>query len=526
MAFHEISIMDVWEVIRRWHSGQGIREITRALGYDRKTIRRHIRFAISKGISPERPLPPREEVVALLRDIEQSGGRTPDAQTTLLPFLDEIVALVNDKQFPLKPKIAFEVLCQRHDLSGRVSYSSYKRFLRVHDLALHPERTTCRIEMPAGSELQIDYAKVGLLQDSSSLSRRTLYAFIGTLSHSRMKYVELTFRQDQASFVYSHIRMFEFFGGVPSRIVPDNLKSGVISPDLYDPRLNRTYRDMAEHYGTFIDPARVVHPKDKGKVERDVQTARQAARKVIVLNPLASPAELNRLLRKWSLQEYGLRPHGTTGEKPFVVLSERERPALKPLPESPFELATWKQATVHPDQYIQFHGKAYSVPFAHRGKKVWIRATEHIVQIFLDDQMIKQHAITREYRHTDYHDFPENVRAVLDTPSVQRSLLTRAESVGPHFHAMIKALLEFHAYINLRSAMGLTREAERWPSTLVERAARFMTDSSIKATPRDFRTVLEKLSAQENEIPLPLSDASREFIRDTSYFINDQRDPS
>jgi hypothetical protein len=341
-----------------------------------------------------------------------------------------------------------------------------------------------------------------------------------------MKYVELTFRQDQMSFANSHVRMFEFFGGVPARVIPDNLKTGVITPDLYDPRLNRSYNEVCEFYGCFVDAARVVHPKDKGKVERDVQTARQAARKTIILNPTASLGELNQLLRRWSVDEYGQRLHGTTREKPYVVFTEREKPALKPLPATSFELATWKQATVHPDQYVQFRGKAYSVPFAYRGKKVWIRATEHVLQVFLSEKLIKQHTVTPGYRHTDYADFPENVRAVLDTSTVHRSLLARAEAIGPHFHVLVKGLLEFHAYINLRSAMGLTAEAERSDRQLIERAALFMQEKHVKPTPKHLRLIMEKLSSENLQRPLPFSEASGEFLRDITYFITDQRKPS
>jgi len=406
-----------------------------------------------------------------------------------------------------------------------VSYTSFKRFVRTHALDLHPDRATCRIEVGPGEEVQVDYARITAFFDRQEERRRTLFAFIGTLSHSRMKYVELTFGQDQLSFASSHMRMYEFFGGVPARTVIDNLKSGVITPSLYDPTLNRSYREMAEHVGTFIDPARVAHPKDKGKVERDVRTVRDAARRIILLYPTATLGELNYLMKEWALHEYGARAHGTTGEKPYDVFSQRERPALKPLPDTPFELATWKQATVHPDQYVQFHGKAYSIPFAYRGKKVWIRATEHLIQVFYQDQLIKQHVITRHYRHTDHGDFPENVRAVLDTSATHRLLLARAEMIGPHFHTMVKRLLEVHAFINLRSAMGLTAEAERSDKSLVERASRLMSDHHIKATPRDLRLVMEKLRAEDLQRPLPLSDASSEFLRDGTYFIHDQKEP-
>jgi len=526
LAYHEISTMDVWEVIRRWHDRQTISHIARALDYDRKTVRSYTRLATLCGLSPDDPLPSRDEVLRLLEEMARSSPRASTAQALLVPFLDEVRQLINDRELALTPKSAFFVVCQRHDLSGKVSYTSFKRFVRTHALELHPERMTCRLEVGPGEEAQIDYCHVTTMLDPAEGRRRRLYAFIGTLSHSRLKYVELTFSQDQVSFASSHIRMFEFFGGVPRRLVIDNLKSGVITPDLYDPRLNRTYADMAEHVGTFIDPARVVHPKDKGKVERDVRTVRDAARKIMVLTPGAPLGELNRLMKHWSLHEYGEHLHGTTHEKPLVAFTERERPALQGLPETPFEVVQWKQATVHPDCYIQFRGKTYAIPYAYRGKTVWIRATEHILQAFYQERLVKQYAITRARRHTDPDVFPPNMRTVLDTNGTHRSILSRAEAIGPHFHGMIRRLLEIHAFMNLRSAMGLTHLAERSDKQLVERAARLMSDHHIKPIPKNLRFVLEKLRAEALQRPLPFSEASSEFLRDITYFIHDQKGPS
>jgi hypothetical protein len=496
------------------------------LDYDRKTVRSYTRLATLCGLSPDDPLPPRDEVLRLLDETARSSPRTSTAQALLVPFLDEIRELINDRDLALTPKTAFSVVCQRHDLSGKVSYTSFKRFVRVHALELHPERITCRIEVGPGDEAQIDYCLVTTMLDPAEGRRRRLYAFIGTLSHSRLKYVELTFSQDQVSFVSSHLRMFEFFNGAPKRLVIDNLKSGVISPDLYDPRLNRTYADMAEHVGTFIDPGRVAHPRDKGKVERDVQTVRDAARKHMVLNPGAPLGELNRLMKHWSLHEYGEHLHGTTHEKPLVVFTERERPALLPLPETPFELAQWKQATVHPDCHIQFKGKTYPISYTYVGKTVWIRATEHILQAFYQGRLIKQHAIGRSYRDTDPDVYPPDMRAVLDRDGTHRAILTRAEAIGPHFHSMIRRLLEIHAFMNLRSAMGLTSLAERSEGQLVERAAELMSNHHIKAIPKNLRAVLDKLHAETLQRPLPFSEASGEFLRDITYFIHDQKGPS
>lgn len=528
MAFHQITRMDVWDIIRRWHDRHSIRGIGRACGYDRKTVRTYIRQGQAAGLSLTSPLPDKEEVLRLLHRVGHKIGRTAHSQVILLPYLEEIAALVNDPELALKPKSAFSVISERHNLVGRVSYPSYARFIRRQWPTIRPERITCRIEVDPAEEVQIDYARIGLIIDPSSDRRRTLFAFIATLSHSRMKYVEFTYAQDQTSFVRSHIRMFEFFGGVPKRIIIDNLKAGIIKADLYDPTFNRAYREMSEHYGCFIDPARVREPKDKGKVERDVQSVREAGRMILVQHPGAPLSELNRLINDWSMNQYGRKEHGTTHERPLTVLLERERPALTPLPESRFEPAEWRQATVHPDHYIQFRTKAYSIPHAYVGKRVWIRAEERILTVFFNDEPIKQHVITRNYRHTDFEDFPENVRAALDKSYTHKKLLERASAIGPHFHQLVRELLDIHAFMNLRRCMGLLGIAEGCAEKgLVERAALFLTQHRVSATPNNFRRLLETLRAQDAvPQPLPLSEATREFVRDITYFVKAERIPS
>jgi hypothetical protein len=283
---------------------------------------------------------------------------------------------------------------------------------------------------------------------------------------------------------------------------------------------------MIEHYNCFIDTARVRHPTDKGKVERDVQTVREALRIIIVQNPGIGLPELNRLMKDWTLNIYGQRDHGTTREKPLTVFLERERPALKPLPQERFVVAEWKQATVHPDHYIQFRGKAYSVPHAYVTKCVWIRANERILQVFFNEQLIKQHVITKSYRHTDFNDFPENVRAALDTNVLHKSILERALKIGLVFGRLIHDLLSSHAFINLRRCQGLISIAEAThDAPLVERASVFIENHGLKSTPQEFRRLLAKLSA-ETSAPnvLPLSAATGEFIRDINYFIKNNNE--
>lgn len=517
MAFKRITMLDVFEILRRWQNNQSITHISHTLGYDRKTVRKFIQAAKAKGITQAVPLPPKQQIIELLKDIVTANNRPATAQQILTPYLNEIKMLINDKQHPLKPKMAFEVVCERHDLS--VSYSSFKRFVRANQITLSPQKFTCRIEVAPGSEVQVDYAKMGLLYDPLTQKNRTVYAFIATLSCSRHKYVEFVYRQDQQSFVASHINMFESFNGVPLRILLDNLKSGVIKPDLYDPILNRTYLEMAEHYGCFIDPCRVRHPKDKGKVERDVQTVRDQFRKMKALDPNLDVQRANQVIKRWMHDVYGSRKHGTTNQKPYDVFCEKEQPNLQSLPNEPFVIAKWKQATVHADHYIQFNKKFYSVPHAYVGKTIWVRATEKRVEIYFDNNLIKQHVITDRFRHTDYNDFPRNIKAALDD-GLPRYLQQSAMDVGPNFNQLIRKVLTPHAFVNLRKAQGLLALKDKWAYSLIEQAAVIALDQHLHITPNNFKRLLEKIQHQNNaEQPLPNSQQTLDFLRDITYFM-------
>jgi hypothetical protein len=315
--------------------------------------------------------------------------------------------------------------------------------------------------------------------------------------------------------------MFEFFGGVPHRLLLDNLKNGVIKPNLYDPQLNRTYQELAEHYGCFIDPCRVSHPKDKGKVERDVQTVRQQFRKLLAINPSLTLAQANQLIQQWAINDYGQKDHGTTHWKPYPTFSDQERPQLRPLPTQPFDLAQWKQAKVHPDHYIQFNNKAYSVPHRFVGKTVWVRGTHNIVQIYDQHQLIKQHTVPKGFRQTDVNDFPANFQTVLDK-GLPRLLQQKASDIGPQFGTLIRILLQQHAFLNMRRAQGLVALAEKYPRPLVEQAAELALKQQLSTHPQLFKRLIETIqNHDQQQSPIHLSQQSLEFVRDMDYFIHE-----
>jgi hypothetical protein len=522
MAFKGMDFMDIYEIFRRWHAGQKINHIARNCNLDRKTVRKYILLANQIGLSREASLPCKEDLLPQLAPLLEKQNQKPvPAQTILLPYLQEISDLVNNADNALKPKIAFEVICQRHGLEGRISYSSFKRFSKQHVIALNTIKTTCRMEVDPGLEIQIDYGYMGFLFDPLAKRRRKVYAFIATLSHSRHMFVQFVYKQDQQSFVASHVDMFKYFGGVTAKLVIDNLKAGVIKPDLYLPTINRTYQEMAEHYNTFIDPCRVGQPQEKGKVENQVPVVRQQFRKQLALNAQIDIGAANMLVQEWCMGKHGLRIHGTTQWQPLPTFLSIEKPTLKPLSEEPFEISHWKQATVHSDHYIQFEKKAYSVPHAYVTKKVMVKGTAKLVQIYYENRMIKQHVrLNNCYRHTDYNDFPENVQAALGE-GLPKYLLEKAARTSPYFGQLIRAVLEPHAFINLRKAQALVAEADHFPSDVVEQAAQMFLTQRRNLNSKTFKLVLRKLQNEKrNHIAIPISDPTRRFVRPMDYFIN------
>lgn len=516
MACKRFDPMDIYDIIFRWHSGYKIRQISRVLPVDRKTIRRYVNLAIEAGLSQDKPLPEKDALLELLKTFIPENKRHQPARSVFEPHQDEITILITAATDPLKPKTAYEVICEQHGITQ--SYSSFKRFVREHlKNVLDKSQTTCRYETEPGEEMQIDYAKVGRLFDPLARRNRDIYAFIATLSFCRLKFIEFVYKQDQRSFVGSHLRMFEFFEGAPERLVIDNLKAGVIKPDLYAPHFNRSYLEMAEHFGCFIDPARPAAPKDKGKVERAVPLVRELFRKLKALYPELDISKANNQARKWCRETNGMKMHGTTGLKPFEVFQDVEKKVLKSLPLEPFEIATWKQAKVHVDQFIQFEKKFYSVPHAYVGKSVWVKGTEKLIRVFDDYTLIKQYPRSHKTRQFDPNDFPKNFRIMMADYVIQ-DLLARAQAIGPHFKKFILGVLAPHAKINYRRALGLLKLQNKYDNELMEKTAPLAIRYKINV-PKQFERLLEKHRAPKDEA-IPISGETLELIRPADYFIH------
>jgi hypothetical protein len=256
---------------------------------------------------------------------------------------------------------------------------------------------------------------------------------------------------DQAEWTAAHVEAFAFFGGVPARLVPDNLRTGVDRPDLYDPKINRSYAELAAHYGALVDPARAFKPQDKARVERPMPYVRDSlwrGREFTSLEAMRADA------LRWSSDVAGQRAcRPLEGAAPGAVFAAVEAPALAPLPVAPFVLATWSAAKVGPDIHAKVGATLYSLPWRYLGERVEARSTTSMVQFFRDGELIKTHPRKERGKQTDLGDYPpEKIAFHLRTPAWCRS---QAAEIGPACEAVIGELLAQGALFRLRAAQGV-----------------------------------------------------------------------
>ena len=302
------------------------------------------------------------------------------------PFGDQVLAWHAQG---VEGQAIWQLLVEQHGFGG--SYSSLKRFLRR--VAPPTPRATLRLEVDPGEEAQVDFGFGGLFRDPERDRRRRAWAFVMTLSCSRHQYAELVFDQSVATWLRLHRAAFEFFGGVPRRVVLDNLRAAIVHAALYDPEVQRSYREFAEAYGFLIAPCRPRTPQHKGKVEQG--GVHYVKRNALAGRDFRDLPDGNRHLLRWVVETAGRRVHGTIKQIPLEVFDHVERAALQPLPVTPWELTEWKRAKLHPDCHVVFAGAYYSGPHRLIGQRLWVRATDLKVELYQDYILVATHRRAR-----------------------------------------------------------------------------------------------------------------------------------
>lgn len=392
-------------------------------------------------------------------------------------------------------------------------YDLYDRWKKKLNVSL-------RQNHKAGEKMFIDYAGQTIpITDRTTGKDKEAELFVAVLGASNYTYLESTWSQGLCDWINSHVRAFEYFGGIPEIIVPDNLKAGVTKACRYEPDINPTYHDLAVHYGTVVIPTRVRKPKDKAKVEVGVQIAERWILAALRNRQFFSLAELNEEIFKLmeKLNNRSFKKLEGSRQSWFETI---ERNALQPLPQTPYILAKWKKAGVNMDYHVELNKHYYSVPYRLVNETVEIRYTATTVEIFYHGNRMASHKRDDSpYKSTTIREhMPKSHQKYLEwTPS---SIIKCAGTVGESVTRVVETLLntQRHQEQGYRSCMGIMRLRKQYSNVRLEAAC----SRALEIGGVSYKSIRSILNNGLDLQPLPASNTTsridHENIRGCEYY--------
>ena len=399
-----------------------------------------------------------------------------------------------------------------------IPYTTLRRFCSTQ--CDTKEKSTVRIDdCEPGSELQVDFGRLGLLYDPEQGRNRLVWGLVFTAVYSRHSFVYLSFRQTLATVIDGFEAAWQFFGGVFKVAIPDNLKPVVDRADPTSPKLNQAFLEYSQARGFFVDPARVRHPQDKARVERSVPFVRNSFFKGERFIDLP---DAQRRGEQWCLGRAGQRIHRTTQRRPLEVFELEEKPKLLATPTETYDLPIYADPKVHKDHHIEVDRALYSVPGDLIGQYIKARADRNLVRVYYRGKLIKTHPRQpRGKRCTDANDLPSerSVYAMRDLEHLKRSALFQGQYVGLFAEALLDNPLPWTKMRQVYRLLGLVRrfdkqrvneacrqalECEAVDVNLVGRMLERNFDRQAPSAPRC-------ATAPGNVVPLRFARSKREF---------------
>lgn len=518
MAYREVSVMSVREILRLWVRGHPVREIGRRTGTDRKTVTRYVDAARHAGLS--------------------QGGSEAAITDELLGCVVEAVRpartfgrgaawarLEGERDWLEKQIEAGLRLTKMHELLERrgiaVPYRTLHRYC-ASELGYGRRRATVPVaDCEPGSELQMDFGRLGLVPDPQSGRRRTCHALIFTAVYSRHMFVYPTHSQGLEALIEGCERAWAHFGGVFAVVIPDNMKAIVSEADPVAPKLSDGFTEYAQSRGFEIDPARIRAPTDKARVERSVSYVRGS---FFAGESFADISDAQARAAVWCDMRAGLRVHGTTQRRPREVFEAEERPRLLPVPAEPYDLPLYLSCKVHRDHHIQVACALYSVPGALIGRRVCVRADNRLVRISYQGRLIKVHPrVPRGRWSTDAADLPseKSTYALRDIDRLQRTAAAHGEAIGSYAARLLDGPLPWTRMRRVYRLLGLVR---RFGAARVETACAQALALDVVDVTRIARMLDHALETSAPAAPRPQGNVVQlRFARDPSEFRARQR---
>jgi transposase len=494
------------EVLRLRHQGLSLNAIAGACQIARSTVQDYVRRADAAGLGW--PLPEVDEPAldGLLFAIPPEKGDRP------LPDWDAVHQELSRKG------VTLSLLWQEYKQQHPTGYA-YTQFCLYYQRWAKKTKVVMRQEHKAGEKTFVDFAgQTMAVIDPSTGEASPVQIFVATLGASSFTFACAVPGQDLESWLSCHIGAFRYFGGLTEIVVPDNLKAGVKKACRYEPDINPSYQELAEHYGVAVLPARAGKPRDKAKVEVAVQVVERWVLAPLRNRKFFSLSELNAAMSEKldALNDRTMKEYGKTRRELFELW---DRPALKPLPQSDYEIAFWKKATVNIDYHIEIEKHYYSVPYTLASKMVEVRYTASTIEVFHHNRRVASHLRSyAQYKHTTRDEHMPRAHQEAQTWSAGR-ITAWARKIGPETLALVLAIIgsRQHPEQGYRSCLGLLRLEKTYGATRLERACARALRFGMK-TRRHVLTILEN---KQDLIDIPDEEqafAGHSNIRGASFY--------
>jgi transposase len=515
MARKEYMVVDIVDMLRRCQRGDTVRSLARATGMGRNTVKKYLRLAYKKGFALEGPCDLEKIAGEVITELTaRLPGPAPSKGQVLFPHKEEIKGWIENEHLTLT-KIHLKLT----RCGIETTYSGLYRFVSS-EIGLPSRHTVRMAETEPGEVAEVDFGRLGLLYDPELDKKRFVYALVVTLVFSRHQYVAVSFTQDLPVLILGLEDAWASFGGVTRRVIIDNLRAAVVKSDRYAPVFNRTFLEYSEHRGFIIDPAPAGMATGKPTVERQVPYVRKNFFQGETFRDLA---HIQEEALKWCAETAGLRVHGTTRKRPFIVFIEEEKETLLPLVKERFDTPSWATPTVHPDHHVRIGYSLYSTPTAYIGKKLDARKDSRLVRLYYKGQLIKTHPVALPgKRSTDFNDYPKE-----KTPYAMRSCayhVEKAEEIGSSCKQFMELLLvgDF-PWARLRQAQKLLRLPEKYGKDRVENACRRALSFDLIDVRRVEGMITKGLEGTEGASRGKVIAPAR-FARPASYFVKDENE--
>ena len=513
MPQEELSMRKIKEILRlRFAAKLNQEQIARSCSIGQSTVHRYLKRAVAAGLGW--PLPEEYDDRQLSDLLFPAGPDRPQAKRRAGIDFAEV-----HRELKTHRHLTLQLIWDEYRQTDSDGYG-YSRFCELYQRWSRSQGAVMRQEHIPGEKMFVDWAGPTVPIHDRTGGVRPASLFVAVLGASSYTFAWATSDQGLGHWIGCHVRAFEFFGGVPRLIVPDNPRTGVTRSCRYEPDLNRTYHDMSVHYGTAVLPARPYKPRDKAKVENAVLVAERWILAALRHQKFFSHGELNEaiapLLDRLNNRRFRKREGSRASQYANV-----DRPALQPLPEGPYVMGDWKTVRASIDYHVEIDHHYYSVPYRLMGQELEARSTALTVEIFEAGKRIASHVRSAApYRHTTVHDhMPKSHRAHLEwSPS---RLIQWAATVETATAEVVRTIMENkpHPEMGYRACLGIMRLAKTYSNARLESASQRALDLHA-CSYKSIQSMLKRSLDRQTTIqagPLPPG-PEHENLRGANYY--------